>query len=792
MQGNFFKIVFRTLARHKTNTFINIAGLMVGLSSAILIMNYVYHEISFDSFHEKGDRIYRATGDGSMPDGKAVSIAGSAGNIPEVAMDRVPGIEKFTRIYGWGANEVIAGDQRYTDDKLYWVDSAFFEIFTFPLIEGNPMLALDEPFSVVLSEATARKYFGDSAMNRTVKIHGKEYKVTGIMNDIPENSSIRADMVASISSMIRPDYNIVERDGISFPQYYLLHKEAGIEEVRQKFAEVADAEIGKRFGEFAISMEHSMQPIRRMHLLSDFDFDEIEKGDIRNIYIFSALAFFIILIAVMNFINLVTAQSDSRAREIGLRKVCGAVRGDLVRRFLAESMLMAIMALALALVLNEIFTPALSSMLGQPLPLAYWSNPLFLIGIFLFTVLIGILSGLYPAFYLSRFQPVTVLKGGQHGHRRPHLLRKVLVTLQLAISAFLIISLVLLNSQLDFMKNRNPGFDRENVVIFQNITGKIRDSFQSIKGEMENSPYVVSVTASQSVPGFDRSVQNMYVHGDDPKTGMIVYENRVQHGYVQTLGMQVVSGRAFNPEMKTDTAAFVINEAAAKKLGLEDPVGKKVVVWREVGTVIGVVRDFNFMSAHNAIDPLVFTMYSGHFNLIPVRVKPENLKETVEYLGGILGKADAAYMPDHFFLDSTFDRYYNKEEQIHRLITSAALLALVLSVLGLYGLTTFTIRKKVKEIGIRKALGGSVSGIMALLLRDLLRWVLIGNLIAWPLAWLVISTWLQNFAYQVYLPGLWWAWLLALVLTLSVGVITMLYHTLMAARSNPVDALRYE
>lgn len=792
MKGNFFKIIFRTLAKHKTNTFINIAGLMVGLSSAILIMNYIYHELSFDNFHEKGEHIYRATGEGSMPDGKVISLAGSAGDIPEQVMDRVPGVEKSTRFYGWGTIEVTFDNKRFTDDVLYWVDSSFFEIFTFPMIEGNPELALDEPYSIVLTESTAHKYFGDSAMNQRLKVSGTEYKVTGIMEDIPENSSIRTDMVASITTMIRPDYNIVKSDGISFPQYYLLHPEANIDDVKQSFAEVADGEIEKRFGEYGIKVEHSLQPLSRMHLHSDFDFDHIEQGDIRNIYIFSALAFFIILIAVMNFINLVTAQSDSRAKEIGLRKVCGAVKGDLVRRFLAESVLMALMALILATALNELLTPYLSSMLDQSLTLAYWSNPLFLAGIIAFTVAVGILSGLYPAFYLSRFQPVTVLKGGHHGHRKPNLLRKVLVTLQLAISAFLIICLVLLNSQINFMKDRDPGFDRENVVVFQNLTPSIRDSYQSIKGEMENNPQVISVTASQSIPGRDRSVQNLYKQGEDPKSGMIVFENRIQHGYVETMGMQIVQGRDFNPEMKTDTAAFIINERAAKKLGLEEPIGEKIVVWNEVGTVIGVVKDFNFMSAHNSIDPLVFTMYQRRFNLISIRVKPGSTKETISYLGGILEDADASYVPDHIFLDTTFERFYKKEEQINKLISSAAILALILSILGLYGLTAFTIRKKVKEIGIRKALGGSVTGIMGMLLRDLLKWVVIGNLIAWPLAWLGISSWLQNFAYQIYLPGLWWAWMLALFLTLAIGVLTMLYHTLMAARANPVDALRYE
>lgn len=792
MIKNFIKIAIRTLLRHKVNSMINIIGLMVGFSSSILIMNYVYFELSYDNFHKKGDRIYRIAGEGSMPGGKAISISASSGEIPQAVLQQVPEIEKASRVYGWDTEEVTFADKRFISETLVWVDTSFFGIFDFPFLEGNPDIALRDPFTVVLTRKTAQKFFGDTALNQMLNIDGNPYKVTGIIANIPPNSHLKSDMFASFSSVERPEYNVVKSNGISFPQYYLFREGVDPAAVKKKVIGIANNSIDERLGNYGIRMDHSLQPLHRIHLYSDFSFDTSDQGDINKVYIFIALAVFIILIAVMNFINLVTAQSDSRAREISMRKVCGATRRNIVWQFTGESVILALISFSLALVLNELLISPLASTLDTDMSIVYWNNPWIFLSMVFFAVFTGAISGIYPALYLSRFQPVRVLKGIRHSGKDPHFLRKVLVTMQMSISVFLITSILLIQAQMGYIQQKDPGFNKENVLVFHNLTGKIRNSYKSLKGEMKNLPYVVEVTASQSVPGYDRSVQNLYNEGDDPKSGMIVYENRVQHGYIETMGLHIIKGRDFNPEMATDTGVFILNEIAVKKLGLKNPIGKKVVVWEQSGKVAGVVKDFNFRSFHHEVDPHVFTMYSHNFNRISVRIKPGAANQAVEKLSRIMQEADPFYIADYYFLDQSLERHYRKERQVNHLITSAAILAMLLSMLGLYGLATFTIRKKMKEIAIRKTLGGSPADILMLLFRDLLRWVLIGTLLAWPVAYIFISTWLENFAFRIHIGNYWWIFPAAFVIVLLISILAMLYQTLKATRTNPAEVLTYE
>ncbi len=792
MIRDFIRIAIRSIRKNKLNSLINIFGLSVGMSVSILIMIYVYQELKFDDFHKKEDRIYRLTGKAWMTDGKQMTMAVTTGDMGDRLLEKIPEIEEAVTCYGFDTEEVTFDGQRFTSDVVLWADTGFFNVFDFPLTEGNPATALRDPFSVVLTEEIAHKYFGDSAMNREITINEVDYKVTGIMKNVPANSHLKMDLVASYRSLIRPDYNIVERNGISFALYLLLQPGTDMEQFEKKFQEATQEVIKARFAEYGIEVTHNLQPLSRVHLYSRFNYDYAVTGDIRKVYIFSALAFFIILIAIMNFINLVTAQSDSRAKEIGMRKVSGATRKQLIWQFIAESVLFSLFALILALLLNELLVAPFSHMLDQEFQLIYWQQPVFLLGIIAFAIIIGILSGIYPAFFLSSFRPVITLKGGQFGSHSPHLLRKILVTGQFAISIFLIVSLLLLHLQFRLIRERNLGFNKENVVIFKNLTDGIRDSYKSLKAEMLAYPDVISVTASQSVPGLSRSIQNLYKQGDDPNTAIMVHENRIQDDYIKTMGMKIIEGRDFNPEMPTDTSAYVINETAVKKLGLADPIGQNLVVWQMKGKVIGVVSDFNFLSLHNEIDPLVFTRYTHYFNRISVRLKPGDHSETVAQLSKVLSAADPVYNPDFTFLDNDLNDLYEKDERFNRMISMGAALAILISILGLYGLTTFTVRKKVKEIGIRKALGGSVRGIVLMLFRDLSRWVLIGNLIAWPVAFFLINNWLNNFAFRIEILQKWWAFIFAGTLALLVGAITMLHQAWRAARSNPVDALRYE
>jgi putative ABC transport system permease protein len=793
MIWSYLVIAWRNLLKNKINTLINILGLAVGFSVSVLILIYVYHQVSFDQFHENKVRIYRMTLEDMMSDGKTMKAAISSGEVAREILNNVPGVEHATRVYDWGDDEVFVGDQRYINEKTAWADTGFFRVFTFPLIRGNPNTALNEMFSVVLSEKLALKYFGNAdALNQTIRIEDDEYRVTGIMKNWPENSHIFYDAIASFSSLERTDYNIVERDGISFPTYVMLAEGVDRDAVTARVREVADKVLEDRYGPMGIKAKTFTQPLMRAYLYSDFMFTDGKKGDIRNVYIFSFLAFFIILIAVFNFINLMTAQLERRMKEIGLRKVVGAGRRDVIRQFIGESVLVALIAFVLSLGLNEILLQPFSSLMDEQFRLEYWHQLFLLPAIILFVIITGILSGIYPALYLSSFRPIRVLKGSVSSTGRKHTLRKVLVTLQFAISVFLIVSLFLLHAQTKFMKTKDLGFQREGTLALRMLTDQVRLSYKSIRAELLQNPNIVSVTASQSIPGQSRSMQNCYKKGDDPRSAIIIHENRVQHDYIETYGLNIINGRGFNKEMKTDTAAFVINEKAAEKLGLQNPIGQEIFVWNMSGKIIGVVSDYNFMSLHSEIDPLVLTMYSKWFRQISVRIRPENVSETMDYIRETMKEADPNYTFEYVFVDEKFAQMYKKEERMNHLFSSSAILAVIISILGIYALTSFTVGRKIKEIGIRKAMGASVSQIVGMLFADLSKWILLGNIIAWPLAFWLIKDWLGNFAYRIELMNYWWVFPAAALIAVGVGALAMFYQSYSAARSNPVDALRYE
>lgn len=793
MIWSYLIIAWRNLLKNKINTIINVLGLTVGFSVSVLILIYVYHEVSFDNFHKNGDRIYRMTLEGSMADGKVLKAALTSGEIAREVLNKVPGVEHATRVYDWGENEVFIGDKRYANEDIAWADTGFFSIFTFPVVAGNPATSLSEMYSVVLSESLSEKFFGTTdALNKTVKIGDQDYRVTGIMKDWPVNSHLDYEAIASFSSLERTDYNIVERNGISFPTYVMLKEGVDHTTVRKQIRETADEVMDARYGPVGINTKSFTQPLADVYLRTKAMFSDGRTGDIRNVYIFSFLAFFIILIAVFNFINLMTAQSERRMKEIGLRKVVGAGRPDVIRQFIGESVLVAVIAFLFSLVLNELLLEPFSNLMAGQFRLEYWHQPLLLLFILLFVIIIGIISGIYPAMYLSGFRPIKVLKGSVSNTGKRHTLRKVLVTLQFAISIFLIISLVLLHAQTSYLKTKDLGFQREGTVALHSLTDGIRSSYKSLKAELLQNPNILAVTASQSIPGQPRSMQNCYKKGDDPKSAIMINENRVQHDYIETFGINVVMGRGFDKEMSTDTGAFVINQKAVEKLGLSDPIGQDIYVWSVPGKIIGVISDYNYLSLRSEIDPLVLSMYSNWFRTISLRIRPEKVKETMAYVEETLKEVDPNYTFNYTFVDDRFANMYQKEERVNRLFSSAAILAVIISILGIYALTSFTVGRKIKEIGIRKAMGASIPQILGMLFTDLSKWILIGNIIAWPLAFWLVKDWLGNFAYQIELMNYWWVFPAAGLLAVVVGILSMLYQSWTAARSNPVDALRYE
>ncbi len=793
MNWHYFKIASRILLKNKTYTLVNVLGLGLGYSVFVLILIFVYHQLSFDDFHEKSDRIYRVTIEGSLADQKELRAAFASGETAYHVLEEVPETELACRVYNWGITEVIAEDIRFTNDQVMWVDSTFFRIFTFELLHGDPEQVLNNPFSVVLTASSARKYFGDSnPIDQTVKLRGLDYQVTGVMSDPPVNSHLQFDILASFHSLERPDYNIVERSGITFPTYLLKKEGADQQLFTEKVCAVADHYFHQRYAQYGMEGSHGLQHLSRIYLYSDFGFDTAKTGDIRTVYIFSFLAFAVILIAVFNFINLVTAQSEKRMREIGMRKVMGGQRKNLVFQFIGESVLVSLFAFLISLMFNELFISGFSSLLEVPFRLEYLYNPLMFVGIIILVLFTGVVAGIYPAFYLSGFQPIVVLKGLTQSSFATQFIRKVLVIFQFSISIFLITSVLLLNKQVDYMRDKDLGFERENVVSVRGITQAIRNAYPTLKAELEQNTAILHVAASQDVPGENMTLQSFRRTTDPPQDAIMIYENRVQHDYLKTFGMQILQGRDFDRAMATDRQAVIINQAAAWLMGMNDPVGEDVIVWEHTSRVIGVVADFHFQSMHNRIDPLVFTLYDPYFARINIRIKPQDRARTMEWIREKFEDADPNYTFEYFFVDDVFAKMYSGEEHLHKLTSAAAIIAIIISFMGLFALTSFNINKKIKEIGIRKTLGASLPQILLFLFSDLWKWILIGILIAWPLSAYVVTRWLENFAYRINMADHWYLFLLAGILAALVGTAAAFLQAWSAARTNPVDSLKAE
>ena len=793
MDWNYFKIAWRILMKNRSFTIINILGLGLGFSVSVLIMIFVHHQLSYDNFHENSHHIYRITLNGSFADGKSLSASFSSGDIAQHIADEVPEAEEVCRIFRVGITEVIYEDKRFTNDKVFWADPNFFRVFSFPLLKGNPETVFSEPFSAVITKGTSKKYFSDEdPIGKTLTIRGDHYRITGLMEDPPANSHLQFDILGSFSSLVRPDFNIVENYGVSFPTYILKREGVDTDVFREKVAGVANHYFNERFKPIGMSGTHGLQSMSRIYLHSDFSFEYAETGDIRHVYIFSFLALAVIVIAIFNFINLVTAQSEKRMREIGLRKVMGAFRKDLIFQFIGESVLIALFAFILSLMLNELLINEFSSLLGSSLRLEYWYHPGMLMLIILLALVTGVVAGLYPALYLSGFQPIVVLKGMTRSSLASRFMRKVLVIFQFAISIFLITSVFLLNQQVSYMQNKDLGFHRENIISVRGLTQSIRNAYPALKAELLQNPAITYVTASHDVPGENISLQNSRKASDPPQSAIMMYESYIQHDYLETFGMRIVEGRDFDSEMMTDTAAIIINETAVRKLGLDNPIGEEIVIWEHTGKVIGVVSDFNFQSLHYEIDPLAFTMWERYFSRISIRMNPGNTQQTMDWIRQKFENADPNYTFEYFYVDDLFAQMYHQEEHLNRLTLAAAIIAIIISFMGLFALTSFTIQKRIKEIGIRKTLGATLHQILMLLFRDMWRWTVIACLIAWPLSAWVISRWQENFAFRINLIDYWYLFLLAGVMAAFVGTAATFSQAWMASKTNPVESMRAE
>lgn len=802
MIASSFKIAYRHMKKFKTYSFINIAGLAIGTACCLLILFYIKDEISYDRYHEKACRIYRVVDSFDVPGGIISDFALTSAPFAPTLKQDFREVEDAVRILP-KRRMVSNGDKKYYEDGLFYADASLFSIFTIPLVEGNPGTALQDPNSVVISENIASKYFGNAeAINKILEIDGIEFLVTGVMQEMPKNSHFYASIFTSLKTLEQDPtlqvnffQNWVRHE---FYTYILLKEGSSPAELEAKlpaFIEKYAASQVKKFLDGSLSSH--LQPLTQIHLHSDLQVEIRPNSDIKYVYIFSSIAFFILLIACFNFMNLATARAASRSKEVGLRKVVGASRLQLVKQFLGESFLFTLIAVLLALILVILGLPFFNSLAGKAIHMDHLADVLILGISVLVLFLVGIVSGSYPAFFISRFQPSHAIKKGQESGTRKPLLRRALVVLQFCISVVLIISTAVVFIQLDFLRNRKLGFDKEHVLAIPIRAGSLRQNAEEIKSELMQNPNIVSATIANALPGGNPAGDVIRLVTEEGRKTFTLRMIYTDHDYIKTMGIEMVAGREFSKSMGTDsTEAFIINEAAAREMQLTDPLdaileyGFTDTAAGKRGRVVGVVTDYQYQSLKEEITPLVIQIWPSSANIFAIRVLPGNISDTLKFIEAKWKEFDPAHPYEYSFLDETFDQMYKSEQRMGQIFSAFASLAISIAALGLFGLALYMVETRTKEIGVRKVLGASVGKIFLLISKEFVVLVLLANIFAWPIASILMHKWLQSFAYRIDIS--FWIFVLSSVLAFGIALITVGIQAMKAATVNPVDSLRYE
>jgi putative ABC transport system permease protein len=797
MIRNYVKIALRNIQKNKAYSFINIFGLAIGMACCLLIVLFVQDELSFDRYHEKGDRIYRLVDSFDVAGELSRFFALSSAPFAPALQAEFPEVEDAVRLMLGRRRMVTYKDKKFYEEGLIFADASLFNIFTFPLVKGDPDSALQAPGTLVVSEKIAQKYFGNSdPVNKSLKINEQEFLITGIMTEIPGNSHFHADMFASMKT-IEQIPSIQERYFKSwarheFYTYLLLKDENAAVGLKEKLPEFIEKHAAQQIkGILGGTLHSDLQPLRSIHLHSQLQHEISPTGDIKYVTIFSVIALFILLIACVNFMNLATARAANRSNEVGLRKVVGASRSQLVKQFLGESVLFTLVSLFLGLIFVRLALSFFNALTDKQIAAQSLSHPVLLLCILVILIFVGFVSGAYPAFFMSRYQPAKVLKGQVKLGSGRSLLRKCLVIFQFTISIVLIISTIVVLFQLDFLKNRKLGFDKDHVVVVPIRKGTIRKNAESIKAELFQNPNILKATMTIGVPGGVVAGDAIKLISDEGEKTLTVRMIYTDHDYIKTMGMEILEGRDFEKTMSTDTeSAFIINEAAVRNLQLQDPLNTRFEWDRKKGKVIGVVKDFQFQSLKEEINPLVIHIWPTNTYVFAIRIRPTNIPETLAFIESKWRELDPAHPFEYSFMDDTFDQLYKSEDRLSQVFSVFSLLAIMIASLGLLGLALFMVEQRTKEIGIRKILGASMGKIFVLLSKEFALLVLCANLFAWPTAFFLMRGWLQNFAYRVDIAA--WIYVAAAVLAFMVALLTVSFQAVKAALSDPVKSLRYE
>ncbi|MCA9740720.1 MAG: ABC transporter permease [Deferribacteres bacterium] len=798
MFKNYLIIALRTFRKRKSFSLINLAGLAVGVACFWLISLYVQFELSFDRYHEKSDRIYRVVAHqpGNIylgTDHFAVTQAVLAKTLKQ----EYPEVLAAVTIDD-ANNVLISVDEKdFYEDGLLMADDELFELFDFPFLVGDPKTALAEPFSIVLTEEVAHKYFGNkNPMGRIIRYNDQhDFKVTGVLQNIPRNSHFHFRMLMPFQARIAMASNKeqYERWGnSSFYTYILVPQNFDQADFEAKLVDLVKKYHTESWRQKNNPNRYYLQRLTDIHLYSKINFDIGENNDIRYIYLLSGLAIIMLAIACINYINLTTARASLRAREVGMRKVVGASRWQLIKQFIGESLLLVLASTALAFVLVTVLLSTFSSLVGRE-----FSIDLLLRGEVLFSVLaamllVAMVSGGYPALVLSNYQPAVALKGEIRDRGRSRL-RSGLVVLQFIASISLIICTIVVLKQLNFIKSTNLGYNREQVLVLRLRDRAVREKIDLLKNDLLANPNVLSVTASGHLPTRIGSQTGLgWTRGEGSQDGLSAYNTEVDENFLNVFEIELVEGRNFSAELATDTTdSFIINEklrdALGWQTGVNQPFGRGD---QPDGRVIGVIKNFHMHSFREEIQPLFLQFGHGWISYVSARIRADDIPATIEHFSKVWQKYSAHYPVEHFFLDEQFNRMYDRDEKLGEIFSYFTFLTIFIACLGLYGLAAFVAERKTKEIGVRKVLGASVGQLLVLLSRDFTKLVIVANLLAWPLAWLGMERWLQGFAYRTAFG--WTVFVSTAIVALIIALATVSLQTIRAARANPVDALKYE
>lgn len=808
MFKNYFKIVFRNARKNPLYVLINIFGLAVGMAVSILIFLFVQHELSYDRYHEKADRIYRVSRSWSNQDGEVSLHLGHAAPPfgPLIQSDFGDDVEVAVRIFNF--NPLVKyGENAFEEERFFFADPEIFEVFSFNLLQGDPKTILKDADAIVVSESTARKYFGnDNPVGKELEMilagQPTSFQVRGVMEDMPDNSHFHADFLASMVPVVTfyggQEAFMSNYGSNNFSTYLLLKEGVDAKSLEAKLPEMIDRHMPENQAGIAASKgtKLTLWPLTDIHLYSNLDSEIEPNGNIDYVYIYLAVALFILLIACINFMNLSTARSSLRSMEVGLRKVMGADKILLVRQFMGESFVMTFISLVLALLIVYFFLPTFSDFTDKQLSLNFIENPEYLLGLAGLVLVVGIVSGSYPALFLSGFSPSKVLKGAFKAGKGHENFRSVLVVGQFAISVVLIVAVLVVVRQLNFMQSKDLGFAKEDLVVLP-TSASINENYLIIKDRLENHPGIKAVSVSSRVPSgrlLDSQGGSAEVNGELSQINVRIADIHVSHDYLKTYGIPIVKGRDFDFNLASDsTEAFILNEAAIRAVGWASPeeaIGKQFQYGGRRGFVTGVMKDFHFESLHQPIVPIVFMISQDRNNLVSIKYEAAEKEQVLAYLKEEWASLRPDFPFDPLFVDEGFNAQYEAEERVKTIFTFFSGLAVLISILGLFGLTTFATAQRTREIGIRKVMGAETGNILTLLGKDFMKLVLIGFLIAIPISWFGMSSWLEDFAYKIGIS--WTVFLWAGLIAGIIAAITVTSQTLKAAWADPVKSIKNE